>query len=386
MNLDKLLEQSKKIDNLLASIFDMTLQYAESAVQDAVTDTLRDDEDNEVLYDTYCFARVHASKSSIDKFIRKKRRELSSDVLELLDTWRKHPVHWIVMRLLEPLGQDLYSMVDTITGDEFILYAPRLPEIVRDALIGKQLFVACLFFNGRCEQALDLIHFYPLLEDDLHWYVRSYRRKGSSLTQAVLDNYLDFFAIDELSEAELKQHQGEVHCVYWAEIALEKLPDTPLPGKWDCETAGDIDQLIYRGPDAGLEKITPPRMLVAENRDVKKRKLWKSVDHFYPEIYLDRENKRACIVAYSRYDFFLCRELLQLAVDENLSELSYDGKLSLPMYDFFLEQENFQLPVSPYVDSFDEDTSDVFTHFRKLVDNMLTLIENGTFDRQHLIN
>lgn len=303
---------------------------------------------------TLLLTAVQVNRPLAEKFIQKHLKEFGEAERTLLNIWRQTPPKWVAAKIIAQPAADLFLLKDIAEDEELLLHSTAMSEALEQVNPEHIVCIGCLYFNGDCWEQIGRVNCYLMLEEDLFWYIESYRRrtpKDFSLTRAILDNYHEFFSLDTLAGGKITSKFGEPDCVYWAEMPVTSLSLT-LPGRWERIEKGAYEMLTYEKPDDKLLNTAPPTTLIAANLDPKKKQLWDTESFLNPEIYLDKITHTLLIFAYSKYDFHLCCALLQQSFAEELPEFTREGRMSKMMHDFYLDNPHFTLPIDSYFEVF----------------------------------
>jgi hypothetical protein len=301
----------------------------------------------------YILASILSDRYALTKFLQTYRKMLSSEAMRLLNDCRAHAPHWIIARITDTPCEDAYHLQDTITGEDVILYSREFSRFLTEEDEPGKLFITCIMFNGVCYQPIYIIYSYNLLAEDFLWYTRSFQDPEQDtvpLTSLILEQYLDFFTINDISAVPIPETFGEPESVYWAEFPLTALPE--IPGKWKRETRPGYEKLSYRGTDEELRAHTAPEVLKGYNLNSKKRSLWVSTGTPQPEITLCHDTGTALFLAHSRFDFYLTRELIKLNNNGEPRDLQPDGSVSEVYYRFTSIHDFCPMPFDSYIAPF----------------------------------
>jgi hypothetical protein len=392
---DEILAASRGMDKHFDEIEEYAEQFAETHLRSSeIYHTLKKDVDNAADSEDAYYADFHlltfilastlSDRFALTKFLQKYQKWLAPESRSILINCRAHVPHWIIAKIIDTLPEDTYQLQDTITGEEVILYSPELTELAASNSDTEQSFIAWIVFNGVCYQLKGIVYGYYLLINDFLWYTRSLRdpkKETVTLTQLILERYLDFFTINEIGSVHIPRTFGEPDSVYWAEFPLEELP--ALPGKWKRETRKGFEKVSYRGTDAKLRNQTAPSVLKTYNMNPKKRSLWVSIGNYQPEITLSHDTGKALLLAHSRYDFYLILEMLKLSNGSEPYDFHPDGSVSQVYYHFATLQDHCPLPFDSYLASFRKG-EDFFSRMREVINAINQAAAGNPDELDHL--
>jgi hypothetical protein len=345
----------ERIYECIDEVDDYTEQFAETRLRSsAVYRRLKQSTDDALhKLSSYILASFLADPSLLTSFLRTYGSRLSGESRTMLADCTTHAPHWIIAAVVDTPAEHTYQLQDALTGEEVILYSPELTEFLAHISDTKRLFITLILFNGVCWQSVDGAHSCRLLPEDFLWYTRSLqsrKKRPSSLTELILDNFLDFFTINEIGAVPVTRTNGEPDSVFWAEFPLKTMPD--LPGRWKRETQEGYEKFSYRGTDEELRTLSAPKVLAGYNLNKRKRSLWVAECRQQPEITLCRSTGTTLLLARSRYDFYLALELLKRGNGGEPRELHPDGSVSQVFYRFTLLHDYCPLPFDSYLAPF----------------------------------
>lgn len=305
---------------------------------------------------SYIFTTIFHERKGIEKFLRKFGKELEPEQHVLINGWKKNPVRFMLGRMGKVYGSNLVSVTDIFTLEEQPVYVPFFEEQLSQNPELTGVFLIFLYHNGLNLQIFNMSPGYVLPEEDFSWYVEGFRAmRGThlSLTSLIVDNFYQFFSLEALFDKEPeKEITGEAMCFHWAEFPLNTAEIDTLPGVWERETSQELELYVYKNLNKELRKIPPSPELIGYNLNPAKKQLWEIQSLVYPELYVDRKNQKVLLFAYSRYDFFLLRELLQLVTEESLKAIVPEGSVTNELYLLALRIEGFSLPYTRYIEPF----------------------------------
>ncbi len=391
----EILAASLRLDEHFDEIEEFAEQFAETHLRSSeIYHTLKKDVDSPIASEdayqadfhllTFILASILSDRFALTKFLQKYQKWLSPESRTILTNCRAHVPHWIIAKIIDTLPEDTYQLQDTLTGEEVILYSPELTELATRNSDTEQTFIAWIVFNGVCYQPKGIIYGYYLLIDDFLWYTRSLRdpkNETVTLTQLILERYLDFFTINAIDSVHIPRTFGEPDSVYWAEFPLEELP--ALPGKWKRETRKGFERVSYRGTDVELRDRTAPSVLKTYNMNPKKRSLWVSTSNYQPEITLCNDTGKALLLSHSRYDFYLSLELLKLKNGGEPRDLHPDGSVSQVYYHFTTLHDHCPPPFDSYLAPFRKG-EDFFSRMRGIINAIQQAAAGNPDELNHL--
>jgi len=82
---------------------------------------------------------------------------LTPEELSFLEFQLEHPWRYSFARIEEELGHDFFRMLDTITGETYLLYSPGITRTIHDDGKVVNLWMLLIIFNGRCYQTQGII-------------------------------------------------------------------------------------------------------------------------------------------------------------------------------------------------------------------------------------
>ncbi len=288
-------------------------------------------------------------------FLKRYVNELSPFSSKTLCHIQSNPAYWMFFHIETRLDEDLYEVYDPMVQKTVTLSIPNfISSSLKSSLIDRQ-YLAMVFNNGLCLQAIGVSHSYRTLQwDDLDFFCRGldeqlYERSG--LNGIINMYHAEFLLLDEISNAPSRLNGLFPSCFCWKQFFLLGVGTARFLGEWITEQRGDYIQMRYVGPNNALLKLDVPEEIL---NGKSKQEFWTPYRQADPVLYINTRSNEIALTAKSDGGFALLLELLRLQFPSVKQGLNPDYALTFDILEVVSRIDGFSYPWQRWYDVFPE--------------------------------
>lgn len=239
MNPTKLLYTCSKTSALTRSVIDNTLRplfILEKGLDRSLRSTLKDRYEHlykhlpvnwaQIVIEIVAMSRLFGDQGEVKAYLKHPQvMRLTSRERDFLDIQIKHPWEIVLMRVLESLGHDIFTMEDLLSGESFLLYSPGVGKYEAEGRMS--MYLTLRSFNGQCYQTYGPISYFKGLQplDVLFFahYLDPTTKNFTDLYAHMQRDPIPFMALLLGAEYPLTMHKSDVLMFCASEIEVADL-------------------------------------------------------------------------------------------------------------------------------------------------------------------
>ncbi len=185
----------------------------------------------------YLFSEFFQDPKAIKQLKTTYEAELTPEAYQALSFWQKSPAFWLYFSVKEELDDDVWAIVDNLTGEEHILCSHGISIMQRWEEAKDMRYICLMMPNGQCLQSAGAIKYNKMPVSDFHYYCSLFKPEVG-LKAIMSKHFPAFWQVDLIATKPIIKHKSYAMGFLWQPFTLPDFDSTKLPGKWVTMTLG----------------------------------------------------------------------------------------------------------------------------------------------------
>jgi len=185
----------------------------------------------------YLFSEFFQDLKAIRQLKTAYEAELTPEAYQALSFWQKNPAFWLYFSVKERLDEDIWSIVDALTGEEHILSSHGITIMQRWGKAEDMRYICLMLPNGEGVQSAGAIKYNKMPVSDFRYYCSLFKPEVG-LKAIMSKHFPAFWQVDLIATKPIIKHKSYDMGFVWHPFTLPDFDSTWLPGKWVTMTLG----------------------------------------------------------------------------------------------------------------------------------------------------
>jgi len=208
----------------------------------------------------YLLSLVTTVPKAIKKLYTKHEAVLTDQCRKVFGQLKETPAFWCFYEIKEELEKDFMTIIDQLTGMEYLLYSPGVAGMQKSGGSRDKHYLTLMLPNGECLQTAGVIRYNSLTRSDFNFYRNLFEPYGN-LDSVINTYYPKFFMLDEISTMPTVAHRGNLVLYTWQEFTLKDFDIALLGGEWAITEEGNQISYSLSKPDTHMMEVPHGELL-----------------------------------------------------------------------------------------------------------------------------
>ncbi len=186
----------------------------------------------------YILAEIFQSPENIRLLMKQDELDSKPEGYQVLAFLEKHPAFWCYFSVKEHLFDDLWSIVDLMSGEEHILHSPVITAMQKWDDAETLRFLGLVMSNGECLHAIGITKYTRLPVSEFLYYCSLFKPE-QGLQEILSKHFAQFSQLDNIHTFIPVMVDTHEMGFAWHAFPLPHLAIEKLAGRWIHTTLGD---------------------------------------------------------------------------------------------------------------------------------------------------